>query len=197
MSEKTSKTSNPAEILDRALVLSPETGWTEALIDQLKTEFGLVVMNEHYPAGVIDLLYAFADRADQAMLEALAAMDLDTLKIRDRIRIGVKARLEFLIPVKVAFAASMKYMTHPLRAADLKRISWRTADRLWWAAGDTSTDYNHYSKRILLSGVFATTTLYWLNDSSDDYHKSWAFLERRINNVLTIGKFLGRFKKSG
>jgi ubiquinone biosynthesis protein COQ9 len=184
-------------ILDRALELAPDTGWTNELVQQLKDEFGLADFTAHYPNGVIDLLYAFADRADQAMMAALEATDIEKLKIRDRIRLGVRSRLESLTPYHATFKTSIKHLMKPAHAGDLKKISWRTADRLWWAAGDRSTDYNHYSKRILLSGVFASTTLFWLRDKSDNHERSWAYLDRRIDNVMSIGKFLGRFKKTG
>lgn len=184
-------------ILNRALDLAPDTGWTTELVQQLKDEFGLADFTAHYPNGVIDLLYAFADRADQAMLDALGAADIEKLKIRDRIRLGVRSRLESLTPHHATFKASIKQLMKPVHAGDLKKISWRTADRLWWAAGDRSTDYNHYSKRILLSGVFTSTTLFWLRDKSENQERSWAYLDRRIDNVMSFGKFLGRFKKTG
>ena len=142
-----------------------------------------------------DLSYEFAEWADNEMVNGLNAMDPESLKVRERIYHGVKLRLEALEPYKSDFKASFKYMKRPHNAPALKKITWQTSDALWWAAGDTSTDYNHYTKRILLSGVFATTTLYWLRDTSDGYKDTWRFLERRINNVLKIGGFIGKLVK--
>ncbi len=68
----------------------------------------------------------------------------------------------------------------------------RTVDALWYAAGDRSTDYNYYTKRLLLAGVYSSTLLVWLNDKSEDHGATWAFLERRIDNVLVIGGRLGK-----
>ncbi|MGE3624666.1 MAG: COQ9 family protein, partial [Bdellovibrionales bacterium] len=74
---------------------------------------------------------------------------------------------------------------------------WHAADLIWWDAGDTATDYNHYSKRILLSGVIASTTLYWMNGGSADFEKTEAFLQNRISDVLKAGGFLAKIKNKG
>ena len=90
---------------------------------------------------------------------------------------------------------AMTYWAVPLRNLQASRNLWRTADRIWVWAGDTASDYNHYSKRILLSGVIGATMLAWLNDESGDPEKIAAFLDRRIENVLKMGKIIGKLKK--
>ncbi len=87
-----------------------------------------------------------------------------------------------------AVRAALTFLALPPRNIHLPKCVWATADKIWRAAGDTATDYNHYTKRILLSGVLSATTLYWLNDDSAKKEKTWAFLDRRIDNVLKIGQ---------
>lgn len=196
MNKSSRKTTDDQKILNRAIEIAGEQGWNDEMLSALKQEFGIVDMTRHYPDGLTDLIDAWANWADAEMLRALDhEQKQGPMKIREQIALGVRARLTALAPHKQAFKKSVTYMTHPLRAAHTKKLTWQTADRLWRAAGDTATDYNHYSKRILLSGVLASTTLYWLRDSSVDHERSWAFLDRRINNVLKIGGFLGRLKK--
>ena len=74
------------------------------------------------------------------------------------------------------------------------RCLYRTVDAIWVAAGDTATDWNFYSKRAMLAGVYSTTLLHWLDDRSEDLSESWAFLDRRIENVMQIPKLTGRLK---
>ncbi len=195
---KSSKTRNEKhKILNSALKTAEKTGWDDDLLQELKAEYGIVAMTQHYPDGLLDLAYEFADWADAEMLQALAAKkDKGQMKITAQITFGVRARLMALSAHKKAFKSSVKYMMHPARAPYVKKMTWQTADRLWNAAGDTATDYNHYSKRILLSGVLASTTLYWLKDKSENYDSTWAFLDRRINNVLKIGGLIGRLKRT-
>ncbi len=181
-------------ILSKALKLAPELGWSPKLVSRLKDEFGVVEMTRHYPNGLIDLAKAWANWADQEMLAAMQDAPLNDMKIREKIAFGVKARLTALTPHKRAFIQSFKYMMHPVRGLQTKKLTWQTADRLWYAAGDDATDYNHYTKRMLLSGVLASTTLYWMRDTSDDHNKTWEFLDRRISDVLKIGGFMARLK---
>ncbi|MCD8562944.1 MAG: COQ9 family protein [Alphaproteobacteria bacterium] len=145
-----------------------------------------------FPGGLADVLDGLADWADQSMLDALREVDPATLKIRERVRLGVVTRLEILAPHKEAMRDVYSFWALPQHAPRAGRILWRTADRIWNWAGDTATDYNHYTKRGLLSGILASTTLVWLNDSDPAMPRTLDFLDRRIENVMTVGKFLGR-----
>ena len=101
----------------------------------------------------------------------------------------MRTRLEILQPHKPAVSAALAFMALPPRNLHLPKMVWTTADRLWQAAaGDTATDFNHYTKRLLLAGVLTSTTLYWLNDKSHGQENTWAFLDRRIANVLKVGQ---------
>lgn len=168
-------------------------GWNTDLLTQTHRESGIKTpLSKLFPKNIQSVLDHFADKADRAMLAELDRLDLDVLRIRDRIGAGVMARLNALDSHKPAVSAALGWYALPPRSFLLPKIVWRTADRLWWAAGDTATDYNHYTKRGLLSGVLSATTLYWLNDSSDDHGDTQAFLDRRIDNVMTIGKTIGK-----
>jgi ubiquinone biosynthesis protein COQ9 len=74
----------------------------------------------------------------------------------------------------------------PQNLASGPQAVWRTADTMWKAAGDTSTDQNWYTKRMTLSAVLSAVVLYWLNDDSEGYSDTWAFLDRRIEDVMKI-----------
>jgi len=91
----------------------------------------------------------------------------------------------------------LSYWTMPPRGVRAGGVVWRTADRIWDWAGDTATDYNRYTKRALLCGVIGSTTLAWLGDGSGDMTATRAFLSRRIENVMQIGKFVGKIKGRG
>jgi ubiquinone biosynthesis protein COQ9 len=82
-------------------------------------------------------------------------------------------------------------MLHPLENI---KINYRTVDEIWRLAGDTATDWNFYSKRILLSGVYTSTLLYWLGDKSKNSESSWSFLNNRLTEVSQFGKGLGKIK---
>ncbi len=175
----------------------PFDGWTPELLRRTAERLGISKgrMDMEFPCGASDLSRYFFLWATDETLKKLARKNMAALRVRERIALGVKTRLEVLAPHKEAVRSALAFMAAPPRAFAMPKLVWHAADKLWWAAGDTATDYNHYTKRLLLSGVISTTTLYWLNDASPRHAKTWGFLERRIDNVLKIGMKIAKFKK--
>jgi ubiquinone biosynthesis protein COQ9 len=171
-------------------------GWTDAALKAACEEVQLSEGEAALacPRGAADLFDPFADRADQAMLDALADLDLPSMRIRDKVRAAVQLRLEAQAPYKEAARAMTRALANPVRAPEASRILWRTADRIWRALGDTSTDENFYTKRAILSGVLASTYACWFTDDTPDHSKTWAFLDARIENVMQFEKFKARLK---
>lgn len=201
-----SATQDPLLELQDKLILAilaniPFDGWSLAAIEAGARSLGLDPVDgaRCFPRGVRDAMAHFSDWADRGVVEAIHAAgdDYRTLKIREKITFGVRARLDLLEPHKDAVRAMTANFGLPSNARLAARLVWKTADVLWCEAGDTATDYNHYTKRGLLSGVQVSTSLFWLGDTSDGHQRTWEFLDRRIANVLVVGKQLGRFKNFG
>ena len=171
-------------------------GWTDAAFKAAVDEAGLSEGEAALacPRGVFDLFDAFAERADQAMLQGLEDLDLGKMRIRDKVRAAVQLRLEAQAPHKQAARAMTRALARPDRAPEAARLLWRTADRIWRALGDTSTDENFYSKRAILSGVLGSTYARWFADDSAEHEATWAFLDARIENVMQFEKFKARLK---
>ncbi|GGE15460.1 hypothetical protein GCM10011529_22320 [Polymorphobacter glacialis] len=131
---------------------------------------------------------AYTLRADALMTAAMLAAGADTMKIRERIRFALRTRLEQAAGDREAVRRALAIMTLPQNAALGVRTLWRTADAMWRAAGDTATDFNHYSKRIILGGVYSASLLYWLDDDSEGHAATWAFIDRRIDGVMAFEK---------
>lgn len=185
-------------ILESALPNIPFDGWTMETLECAAQDAGYdaAMVMSVFPSGVKDAVRYFASYADYHMLEALRNIVPGDMKVRDRITIAVRARLEFLTRYKEAERLAVAFWMRPLRKFEGAKIVWNTADEIWRWAGDTATDYNRYTKRALLSGVLTATTLYWLNDASKGHEDSWTFLNRRIENVLAIGRIAGKRKKA-
>lgn len=145
-----------------------------------------------FPGGPADAACWFSDWADRQMVGALAGVDLTGMKVRDRVTLAVRRRLEALIPYREAVRRAGSLLAMPPQAARTPQLVYATVDAAWRAVGDASTDYNFYTKRLLLAGVVTSTTLYWLDDRSDGLADSWAFLDRRIGNVMAMGKAIGQ-----
>ncbi len=170
-------------------------GWTQRAIDAGADEAGLdraVALNA-FPGGPVEMLEYFGQWADAQMLAQLEKQKLSEMRVRDRVATAVQTRLGIIEPHREAVRRGLSLLAVPPYAPVALKMLYRTVDAIWYAAGDNSTDYNFYTKRMLLAGVYSSTLLYWLNDGSEDYAESWAFLDRRISEVLKIG---GRLDKT-
>lgn len=168
-------------------------GWTDAALAKACGDAGVLDVQKLFPGGRADLTRMFFDHVDSQMSAHMRKNIKPSDRVRDKIAAGVRARIHALAPYRAVLPQLAR--TAPPRDA-LRRL-WHAADLIWWEAGDTATDYNHYSKRILLSGVIASTTLYWMNDDSENFDKTEGFLQNRISDVLKAGGFLAKIKNKG
>ncbi len=139
---------------------------------------------------------AYTARADAMMAAAMAAAGADTMKVRDRIKLALNTRFEQAGDDREAVRRALAVMAQPRNAGMVARTLWRTADAMWRAGGDTATDFNHYSKRIILGSVYSACLLYWLDDDSNDHAATWAFIDRRIDGVMRFEKTKAQVKES-
>ena len=148
-----------------------------------------------YPDGLSQLAQDVSDFFDAEMLDKLPPQKPEDMRIRDAVEMAVFKRLEVMASHKGAVQTLTQYWGKPWVGLKAGKAIWSTADKIWTWAGDTSTDYNHYTKRSLLSGVLGSTYLYWVSEDDPSFHKTQGFLSRRIENVMQLGKVIGRFKK--
>ncbi len=176
-------------LLDAALDEAAFSGWNDGCVTRAREAAGLSEGEAMLaaPRGAIDLVDAWFDRAERAMERAITDCDTST-KIRIRATLAVRVRLEAMAPHKESLRRAALFLAMPNNVPDAARIGWRAADRAWKAMGDPSTDFNFYTKRMILGGVHAATLAYWLQDETDDSASTWAFLDRRIENVMGIEK---------
>jgi ubiquinone biosynthesis protein COQ9 len=197
MAGKADRLQQRQAVLEAALRHAPFDGWSEAVLKRSLTEAGIDarLARRLFPRGARDLVDFFAADADRRMVEELARREFPAMKVRERIATGVRVRLEQAERHREAVRRAAIFQATRLAGLDGARSLWRTADAIWRAAGDRATDYNWYSKRALLSGVYGSTLLYWLADDSKDREESWDFLDRRIADVMRIEKAKGRMAK--
>ena len=136
-----------------------------------------------FPGGAADLVAALSRWADRRMLERLAAADLDPLGLSARIALALRVRLEILQPWREAVRRGLSVLALPHNLAVGLRLLYDTVDAIWYAVGDTATDFSYYTKRATLAGIHAATVLYWLEDRSPDSADTHAFIERRLGDL--------------
>jgi ubiquinone biosynthesis protein COQ9 len=171
----------------------PFDGWTplarDAAADAEGVDRDIAAMALPDAAAMAD---AFTARADAMMAEAMLAAGAAQMKVRDRIKLALHTRLEQAGEDREAVRSALAVMLLPANAGLAARTLWRTADAMWRAAGDTATDFNHYSKRAILGSVYSATLLYWLDDDSEGHAATWAFIDRRIDGIMKFEKAKAR-----
>ena len=178
-------------VLAAALPLVPFDGWAERTLREAGRAAGAseAEVKAAFPRGIIDLVVLYADDADRRMAEAMAGVDLKALKVRERVTLGVRKRIEAVAGTKEASRRAAAIFALPQNSIDGMQSVYRSVDAIWRAVGDTSADFNFYTKRALLAGVFTSTMLHWFADSSEGATDTWTFLDARIANVMEIEKF--------
>ena len=184
------------QLLAAILAHVPFDGWSDRALRAGAEDVGadLATLRRAFPRGVAGVLAFWAAESDRAMLAALEEHELADMRVSERIATAVRERLEVNARPREALRLALGRAALPRHAPDALAALWRSVDAMWHAAGDTATDFNFYTKRGLLAGVYSSTLLYWLNDKSDDQAESWAFLERRISDVMRVPKALGRLR---
>jgi ubiquinone biosynthesis protein COQ9 len=177
-------------ILDAALAHVPFDGWSEATLRAGIADAGVApgLARALFPRGAVDLALAFHVRGDALMVARLQAEDLGALRFRDRIARAVRLRLD-VAEDKEAVRRGTTLFALPQHAVDGAKAIWGTADAIWNALGDSQKDFSWYTKRATLSGVYASTVLFWLGDDSQGHQATWEFLDRRIEDVMRFEKF--------
>ena len=171
-------------------------GWTPAAVDAAAAQMGIDPVQARLAvpkdqAGKIELYIQAVDRE----LEAWFTPErLQGLKIRAKIRSLVWKRLEVMGPAREAVRRAFSILAMPQNAPTGLKAGWRSADVMWRIAGDTSTDFNHYTKRLTLGGVYASTLLVWLDDQTEGWTDTAAFLDRRIDDVMKFEKVKAQWK---
>ena len=148
-----------------------------------------------FPGGPVALVAYHAAYADRRMEEALKESDLAAMRVRERIAHAVRLRLEQNAAHREAIRAALPILAQPANGGHALSSLYRTVDTIWFAVGDKSTDFGFYTKRALLAGVYLSTLLYWLNDGSEGTQATWAFLDRRIADVMRIQTTQARFAR--
>jgi ubiquinone biosynthesis protein COQ9 len=173
-------------------------GWSDKALAMAAAELGIPAGRAKlcFPGGAPDMIAAWFDSIDRDMAAAFPLERIETMKIRERIRALVMFRIESAEPNKEALRRAIAILAQPQNVPLASKLGWSAADRMWRIAGDTSTDFSHYSKRAILMGVYGSTSLIFLDDESEGLAETRAFLDRRIDDVMRFEKLKASWRGS-
>lgn len=172
-------------------------GWSDAALVGAAEAAGIepAVARLAFPGGAMDMIAAWIDSVDARMERAFDRDELAQLPVRERIRALVWFRLEAVAGLQEALRRAVAIQAMPQNLARTAKLGWSSADKMWRLAGDTATDYNHYSKRAILAGIYAATVAVFVGDESEGKAETRAFLDRRIEGVMKFEKAKARWLK--
>jgi ubiquinone biosynthesis protein COQ9 len=197
------ETPSPLEQLRRRLALAVGEnavfdGWTRRAVDSAAAQLGVdpVQARLAMPKDQTGMIDCYTREVDRALEAWFTPKRLEGMKIREKIRSLIWHRLEIMEPAREAVRRALAILAMPQNVPLALRIGWRTTNLMWRIAGDTSTDFNHYTKRMTLGAVYASTLLAWLDDQSDGGQETAAFLDRRIGDVMKFEKWKAEWRGS-
>ncbi|MBC2776222.1 COQ9 family protein [Parasphingopyxis sp. GrpM-11] len=169
-------------------------GWSDAAVERAAEELEIDPDQARlaFPKGAADMIDAWFAGIDAEMAAAFSAQELAAMPVHKRIRAAVLKRIEIARPAREALRRALAILAMPQNMPLAAKLSWRSADAMWRLAGDTATDFNHYSKRGILAGVYGSTIMAWLDDESEGEAETIAFLDRRLGNVADFETFKKR-----
>lgn len=185
------------QLVEAALPHVAFDGWSPTAFEAAvaDADVDIAIAKSVCPRGAIDLAVAFHRQGDAAMVAALCAADLSSMRFRDKVAHAIRLRLQ-VVTDKEAVRRGTTLFALPHMAADGAKLIWGTADAIWDALGDTSRDVNWYTKRMTLSGVYSSVVLYWLGDDSVGMQATDAFIDRRIDNVMQFEKLKAQAREN-
>ena len=171
-------------------------GWSEAAVNSAAGQLGIAPAQARlaFPKDAPHMIAAWIDGVDAAMTAHFTPEVIAAMKVRDRIRSLIWFRLDTTAPAREAARKALAILAMPQNVPLALRTNWRSADLMWRLAGDTATDYNHYTKRLTLSAVYTATLLAWLDDDSERFADTAAFLDRRLNEVMRFEKWKAEWR---
>lgn len=191
-----------ATLAEIRLALAPEIanaavfdGWSPAALEAaaFATEVDPAIARIAFPGGAAEMIAAWIASIDAAMEEEFVDGRLGAMPIRERIRALVQFRLDAIVGLEEAVRRALAIQAMPQNVVAALRQGWASADRMWRLAGDTATDYNHYTKRAILAGIYAAALAVAIEDESEDKADTRAFLDRRIEGVMQFEKAKAKF----
>lgn len=185
-----------AKLLPKLLAIVPFDGWTLQSLDSAAADSGVspATLKAAFPGGIQDVLRYWSEINDAAMTDAMKAPEFAALKIRQKVAFAVRARLDQLRSHKEAARRAAALLALPTFGLLGPQLAWQTSDAIWRGLGDKSTDFNFYSKRGILTGVWTSTFARWLSDESEGEVATNSFLDARIDNVMQIEKAKAKVK---
>lgn len=166
-------------------------GWTKEALKKgctdCKIPYGHALL--YFPTPEKDLLLFFHRTLDNQLIHHIQE-DKTPLphKLRDKIAFLTHYRLSLMDPFKDIVIKSLSKLCLPHTLLDQHDIYGPTVNTFWNLAGDRSLDIAYYTKRLSMSGIYMSSLLFWIHDTSPQAEETHAFIQRQIDRLFATFK---------
>ncbi|KFO71364.1 hypothetical protein N303_10348, partial [Cuculus canorus] len=192
-------------ILTAALEFVPEHGWTAEAIAEGAKALGLsAAAAGMFQSDGSQLILHFLSQCNTKLSELLEQEqklvqqgEAEKKPIDQFLRDAVEARLRMVIPYLERWPQALSILLMPHNIPSSLSLLSSMIDDILHYAGDQSTDINWYTRRAVLTGIYNTTELVMMQDSSPDFEDTWRFLENRIADAMKMGDTANQVQSTG
>ncbi|KAH9804713.1 actin 1 [Citrus sinensis] len=179
-----------ARVLEASLRHVAKNGWGEAAMIAGARDVGLSPsIIGSFPRKDAALVEFFMDDCLQRLIDRIdSGEDLKDLIPSQRISKLVRIRLEMQAPYISKWPQALSIQAQPLNVPTSFKQRAMLVDEIWHAVGDEASDIDWYVKRTILGGIYSTTEIYMLTDSSPDFCDTWRFLDDRVRDAFDLKK---------
>ncbi len=186
-------------IVDAAVELADEVGWSAVRLHQVAARLGvsLLQIRAHYP-DLDAVANAWLARADDAMLAVAERADLVDAPAPDRIEAALTAWFTALGGRRRMLKSILSYKLLSSHIHLQAALVVATSRRVQWLREAARLDALGRQKSVEESGLtllFAATVLCWLNDSSENFERTRAFIAYCLERAdeLMVSRVMARF----
>ncbi|KAK1377853.1 Ubiquinone biosynthesis protein [Heracleum sosnowskyi] len=177
-------------VLDASLLHVPKLGWTEvAMVAGARDVDVSPSIVGGFPRKEAELVEHFMDECLHKLMDIIdSEEDLKNLIPNDRIAKLVRIRLELQVPYISKWPQALSIQAQPANVPNSFKQRAMLVDEIWHACDDEANDIDWYVKRTILGGIYSTSEIYMLTDSSPDFRDTWAFLNGRVRDAFDFKK---------
>ena len=171
-----------------------EKGLTKNCLENISKKYGLNTDETDllFPQGNIDLIKFALEQLNNDLEVYCRQIDLIRLPIHKRIREVLLSKISLMNKDKPFYRSIFLNLLIPKKKFSLSSQLYNSVDQLWFIAGDSSTDFNFYTKRLILSGIYSRVMLFFFNNNNQEELEN--ILDESLKRVSRIPEIKSKLK---
>ena len=182
------------EILKFAKIFLSKKGLSKNTLESISKKYGLDANETEllFPEGNIDFIKFTLEQLNNELEEYCREIDLIRLPVHKRIKKVLLSKISLMNKNKVFYRSIFLNLLIPKKNFSLPSQLYNSVDQIWFIAGDSSTDFNFYTKRLILSVIYSRIMLFFFNNNNQEELEN--ILDESLRRVSKIPEIKSKFK---